>query len=167
MPDMDEKQWASIIADSLAWEEAHLSVENATRALPAALRGRRAPAIDRSVWEILEHIRIAQHDLLEFCTSSAYRDELEWPSDYWPPHPAPPDDESWHACLASIARDRADLAAFARSNAERLTERIAAGTGQTSLRTLLVALDHSSYHTAQLVAVRRLIGAWPPEDPDA
>jgi uncharacterized damage-inducible protein DinB len=160
---MDPNAWAGIVTDALNWEQAHLNVENAAAGLAPEQRGQRAPAIERSVWEILEHIRIAQHDLLRFCTDPAYHHDLEWPAEYWPPDPAPGDEEIWSGTLEAIRRDREALVAYAVAHAETLTEKIPAGTGQTYLRTVLVAMDHTAYHTAQLVAVRRLIGAWPPE----
>jgi uncharacterized damage-inducible protein DinB len=160
---MDPNAWAGIVTDALNWEQAHLNVENAAAGLAPEQRGQRAPAIERSVWEILEHIRIAQHDLLRFCTDPAYHHDLEWPAEYWPPDPAPGDEEIWSGTLEAIRRDREALVAYAVAHAGTLTEKIPAGTGQTYLRTVLVAMDHTAYHTAQLVAVRRLIGAWPPE----
>lgn len=152
--------WAQIVASSLAWEQAHASLENAVKNLPQELRGRRPPGYPHSVWELLEHIRLSQRDLLDFCVDPSYR-EQNWPDDYWPATPAPASPSAWDECLAGIRRDAKALAQFAEDNAERLTEKIPHGTGQTYLRTVLVAVDHTSYHVGQIVAVRRLLGAWP------
>jgi uncharacterized damage-inducible protein DinB len=156
----DMKRWASILGSSLTWEQAHASLNNAVKNLPVGLRGERPTGYPHSVWELLEHIRLSQRDLLDFCTDPDYR-EKKWPDDYWPADPAPPGDSAWEECLAEIARDAAALAKFAEDNAAKLTEKIPHGTGQTYLRTVLVAVDHTAYHVGQIVAVRRLLGAWP------
>ena len=100
------------------------------------------------------------HDLLEFCTNPKYH-EPKWPDDYWPGSPEPPSKTAWDECLATIRADAKSFADFAVKNVATLTEKIPHGTGQTYLRTVLVAVDHASYHVGQIVAVRRLLGAWP------
>jgi uncharacterized damage-inducible protein DinB len=109
---------------------------------------------------LLDHIRATQHDLLEFCTNENYH-EPKWPDDYWPKAPAPNDDAAWNDCVTSIHHDTKALAEFATNDPRDLTARIPHGTGQTYLRTVLVAVDHTSYHVGQIIAVRRLLGAWP------
>jgi hypothetical protein len=113
------------------------------------------------VWELIEHARRTQHDLLEFCTNANYK-ELKWPDDYWPSPDQVPTEQEWTQSLAGIKRDTAALKKFTTDSDVDLTARIPHGTGQTYLRTILVAMDHTSYHTAQVVAVRRLLHAWPP-----
>lgn len=153
--------WASIVASALTWEQAHMSLDHAAQGLSPALRGTRPPDFPHSAWELLDHVRRTQRDLLEFCTNPNYR-EQKWPDDYWPDSPEPPSDAAWTACLAVIRADAQALADFTITNAATLTAKIPHGTGQTYLRTVLVAVDHMSYHAGQLVAVRRLLGAWPP-----
>jgi uncharacterized damage-inducible protein DinB len=157
---MDAENCADTVARALSWEEAHKPTEATVLNLPPELRGRPAAGIGKSVWQLLVHIQVAQHDLLEFCRNPQYSHDLIWPDDYWPHDPEPPDDAAWNATVDAIVRDREELAAFARVNAARLSEPIAWGTGQTYLRTVLVAMDHTAYHTAQIVAVRRVLGAW-------
>ena len=158
---MPSSSWQQIVASSLSWEQAHTRLDSAVDRLAPADRGRRPEGYPHSVWQLLEHIRISQRDLLEFCTSASYAHDLKWPDDYWPKDPAPGGDEEWEACLADIKRDRAALAEFTTSGSVDLTAAIPHGTGQTYLRTVLVAVDHTSYHVGQIVDVRRLIGAWP------
>jgi uncharacterized damage-inducible protein DinB len=153
--------WASIVASALTWEQAHASLDQSVEGLSPALRGKRAPNYPHSAWELLDHIRRTQRDLLEFCTNPKYH-EPKWPDDYWPGSPEPPSDAAWTECLAAIRADAQALADFTIKNAATLTDKIPHGTGQTYLRTVLVAVDHASYHTGQIVAVRRLLGAWPP-----
>jgi uncharacterized damage-inducible protein DinB len=159
---MTEKQdWRAIVASSLDWEQAHAKLENVVKDLAAPLRGERPAGYPHSAWELLEHIRITQHDLLDFCQNPDYEEKLEWPRDYWPPTPAPPTADAWDKSIASCARDRQALARFATESKIDLTTKIPHGTGQTYLRTILVAVDHASYHIGQIVLVRRLLGAWP------
>jgi len=153
-------QWAEIVASSLTWEQAHASLDHSADGLAPALRGQRPPNYPHSAWELLDHIRRTQHDLLEFCTNPKYH-EPKWPDDYWPGSPEPPSKTAWDECLATIRADAKSFADFAVKNVATLTEKIPHGTGQTYLRTVLVAVDHASYHVGQIVAVRRLLGAWP------
>ncbi len=153
--------WAEIVASSLDWEQAHATLDNAVKGLAPELRGRRPDGLPHSVWELVEHIRLTQHDLLEFCANAKYH-EPKWPDDYWPKTQGPPGAAAWDECLAEIRRETRALAEFTKANVATLTERIPHGTGQTYLRTVLVSLDHTSYHTGQIITVRRLLGAWPP-----
>jgi uncharacterized damage-inducible protein DinB len=138
-----------------------MSLDNAVKSLPPELRGKRPEGLPYSVWELVEHIRLTQRDLLEFCVNSDY-DEPKWPDDYWPRTPAPPTEASWSESLELIRRDAHELAKFTTDNAPTLTQKIPHGTGQTYLRTVLVAVDHTSHHLGQIIAARRLLGAWPP-----
>jgi uncharacterized damage-inducible protein DinB len=156
---MPQGDWRAIVASALDWEQAHVSLDDAIADLPPNRRGERANGFPHSVWELLDHIRRTQADLLEFCRNPRYH-EPTWPDDYWPSTPAPPDESTWERCLAEIRRDRDALARFARESDVDLTTRIPHGTGQTYLRTIIVAVDHTSYHVGQIVAVRRLLGAW-------
>lgn len=151
---------AAIVASSLSWEQAHATLDHALKDLPARLRGVRPDKCPHSVWELVDHIRRTQHDLLDFCVNPQYEEKLEWPDDYWPSSPAPAGDGEWTESLAAIHRDIAALAQFTSTHAATLEQKIPHGTGQTYLRTVLVAVDHTSYHVGQIVMVRRLFGAW-------
>jgi hypothetical protein len=157
----NDEAWKAIVASSLDWEQAHLSLENAVKGLPANLRGRRPEGLPHSPWELVEHIRIAQNDLLDFCRNPNYSHDLEWPDDYWPEEVDSVSDKEWEKSLDHIRRDRDDLKNFTTESGRDLTAKIPHGTGQTYLRTILVTVDHTAYHTGELVAVRRLLGAWP------
>lgn len=152
--------WQEIVASTLDWDQAHITLEGALKGLTAEDRGRRAEGYPHSVWQLLEHIRIAQHDLLDFCRNPSYSHDLKWPDDYWPSDPAPAGDEAWRASLEQLRNDRGEMAAFVTGGTADLTAKIPHGTGQTYLRTVLVAVDHAAYHLGQIVDVRRLLGAW-------
>jgi uncharacterized damage-inducible protein DinB len=159
---MTSPTWQDIVASSLDWDQAHVSLDSAIAGLTAEARGRRPAGYPHSVWQLLEHIRLAQHDLLDFCINPNYSHDLAWPDDYWPKAPAPPSDEAWEASIEQIKRDRAHLVRFTTEGSVDLTAAIPHGTGQTYLRTIIVAVDHAAYHVGQIVDVRRLNGDWAP-----
>jgi uncharacterized damage-inducible protein DinB len=150
-----------LLARSLDWSDTHVSFDEAVRDLPAHLRGARPAGLPHSPWELIEHIRIAQRDILNFSVSARY-DKLEWPADYWPPSSGPADQEAWERSIAAIREDRARLQELARDARYDLMAVTPHGTDQTYLRELLLVVDHTAYHVGQLVVVRQLLGAWPP-----
>jgi uncharacterized damage-inducible protein DinB len=150
--------WRAIVASSIDWEQAHTSFDTAVAKLPPRLRGRRPKGFPHSPWELVEHIRMAQADLLEFMTNRNYSAPV-WPDDYWPKSPSPTG-AAWSRSLSAIKRDRQRLKRLVTSSSLDLTGEIPWGGGKTYLRTILVAVDHESYHVGQLIAVRRLLGNW-------
>jgi uncharacterized damage-inducible protein DinB len=147
------------IAKLLDWEEAHVGFDKALAGLAAASRGVRPAGSTHSAWELVEHIRICQRDILSFCVDAEYQ-EHQWPGDYWPPTPAPPTALAWDASLEGYRRDREALQQLARNTTIDLLGKVPNGSGQTYLRELLLVADHTSYHVAQLVDLRRQLGAW-------
>jgi uncharacterized damage-inducible protein DinB len=143
----------------LGWSDAHISFDDAVAGLPAALRGRVPPGLPYSAWQLVEHLRLAQADILEFCVSRRYQ-EKQWPTDYWPPAAAPPSARAWSTSIARFKRDRRALERLALDPRRDLLAPVPAGTGQTFLREILLAADHAAYHVGQLIAVRRLLGCW-------
>jgi hypothetical protein len=149
------------LARSLDWEEAHVGLDKAVAGIPPDKRGARAAGFEHSPWQLLEHIRIAQDDILDFCVNPAYQHTMKWPDDYWPKDPAPPGEQAWTDSIASCVRSREELKRLARE-IEDLTAKVPTGKGhQTYLRAILLAADHVAYHVGQIVAVRRAIGIWP------
>jgi uncharacterized damage-inducible protein DinB len=151
--------WRRLIADALDWEQGHASLDAAAREVPRELRGRRPVGSPHSVWDLLDHIRRTQADLLDFMTNEHYA-APSWPKDYWPAPAAVPSAHAWAKCLAQIRADREELKRLALSESTDLTAEIPWGDGQTYLRCILLVIDHTSYHVGQMVMVRRLIGAW-------
>lgn len=148
------------LAKALHWEEAHVGFEKSLAGLPSRARGTRPPGFEHSVWELLEHIRLAQDDILDFCVNAAYEHTMAWPADYWPTTPAPPDDAAWDASIASVVASRARFEALTQ-DIEDLTASVPTGTAtQTYLRAVLLAADHVAYHVGQIVQVRKALGAW-------
>lgn len=149
------------LAKLLSWGDAHSSFESAVADLPAELRGTNPSNLPYSPWQLVEHLRITQADILDFCRNPKYR-ELTWPDDYWPSSKSPPDSAAWDNSVRSFLRDRAALQDLSRDPKINLEARIPHGEGQTYLREILLAADHAAYHIGELVVVRRLLGAWPP-----
>jgi len=146
----------------LEWDDAHVTFDRAVEAMPADRRGARAAGFEHSPWQLVEHIRIAQQDILDFCVNAGYAHAMRWPEDYWPPEPAPASPQAWTESLASYAHDREALKRLARDVAD-LTAPVPTGTPmQTYLRAILLTADHTAYHVGQIVAVRRALGLWPP-----
>jgi len=148
------------VAKLLDWQEAHVGFDRAVADLAEPLRGRVPSGLPYSPWQLVEHLRITQHDILDFCRNPAYR-ELSWPDDYWPRSPAPPSGSAWDESVRRFREDRAALQRLARDPAIDLAAPIPHGTSQTYLRELLLAADHTAYHVGELIVVRRLLGAWP------
>jgi uncharacterized damage-inducible protein DinB len=144
----------------LNWEDAHTSFDSAVADLPVQVRSQRPAGLPYSPWQLMEHLRITQHDILDFCLNPQYA-ELNWPNDYWPASAAPPDARAWAQSIAAFQRDRAALQQLADNLEIELESPIPHGTGQTYLRELLLAADHAAYHVGELIVVRRLLGAWP------
>ena len=145
----------------LDWEEAHVGFDMAVGDIPADKRGARAQGFEHSSWQLLEHMRIAQKDILDFSVSRAYVHELTWPDDYWRKNPMPPDAAAWDVSVADFKSDREKLKQLARNEAIDLLTQVPTGTAhQTVLRGILLAADHTAYHLGQLVAVRRALGIW-------
>ena len=155
----DEKAWRDLVGKLLAWEDAHVGFEAAVAGIPPKLRGVRPPGAPHSAWEIVEHLRLAQLDILDFCINPHY-EEKKWPDDYWPSSAAPPSNAAWEASIAQSLRDRQALQKLAANPKIKLTARIPHGSGQTYLRELVLVADHAAYHVGQLVLVRQLLGIW-------
>ena len=145
----------------LDWKNAHADLDAAVAGLDPALRGVRPAGLPYSIWEEVEHIRIALHDIWDFCVNPKYAEHLRWPDDYWPPTAAPPNDDAWDASLAEIRADIAAMKGWALDPSTDLAGRVPWGSGQTNVREILVAADHAAYHVGQIVLLRRLLGAWP------
>ena len=138
---------------------AHLSFEKAVAGLPVKLRGKRPRGAPHSPWEILEHLRIAQWDILEFSTNPKHVSP-PWPEGYWPEGAAPASSSSWQRTVRDFRRDLKAVQELVANPATDLFIPIPHGSGQTILREALLVADHNAYHLGELVLVRRLLGAW-------
>ena len=138
---------------------AHATFDAAVADLPADLRGKKPKAAEHTPWQLLEHLRIAQWDILEFSRNSKHVSP-KWPDGYWPKTAEPPSSAAWSN---SVRRFRADLEAMAKLVSDKkrdLYKPFPWGEGQTLLREALLVADHNAYHVGQLISLRRLLGAW-------
>lgn len=142
----------------LQMEGAHISFDDAVTDFPEALRGTKPPGAPHSAWELLEHLRLAQEDILDFSRNPAYVDRA-FPDDYWPASPEPPSEEAWHQSVRQFQQDLAEMRALIADEAHDLFAPLPHGTGQTLLREALLVADHNSYHLGQLVFLRKLLQA--------
>ncbi|PYP41889.1 MAG: ABC transporter [Gemmatimonadetes bacterium] len=142
----------------LDWEDAHVGFDKAVAGVPKALRGTIPEGSAHSLWQLLEHLRICQLDILDFCRNPGY---VEMPMEaYWPSSATPPSERAWAESVAAFRRDRDELKRLAADRGVDLFARIPHGSGQTYLRELLLVADHNAYHVGQLVALRRRLGTW-------
>jgi len=140
---------------------AHATFETVVRSFPAELRGVRPDGFVHTAWRLLEHLRIAQEDILEFSRNESW-ESPEFPDGYWPPGDAPPTATAWNESLAAF---RAGLAAMRDLVTDPTTDLLAElpwGDGATILHEALLVADHNAYHLAQIVDLRRALGTWPP-----
>jgi hypothetical protein len=149
------------LAAALAGKGAHVDFEGAIRNFPPELRGVKPGKVPHTGWQLLEHIRITQADILDFCVNPKYQ-ELKWPDEYWPASAAPPDEAAWEQSIAAYRRDVKAMQDLISDAGRDLHSRIPHGDGQTLFREAILVIDHNSYHLGQLVFVRQLLGSWPP-----
>ena len=147
------------LIENLRGSNAHSDFADTVRDFPADLRGKRPKGSPHSPWEILEHMRIAQWDILEF-TRDPNHLSPSFPDGYWPATPEPPDDKAWDRSVNSFCQDLNSLCALIADESTDLFARIPHGTGQNVLREAFVTADHNSYHLGQLLLLRRILGAW-------
>ena len=156
---MNDKALREHVVSLLAGGNAHLDWKAGFKGIPPKLRGVRPAGLAYSVWELLEHMRIAQWDIYEFSRNSKHVSP-EWPGGYWPKTPAPPSAKAWDESLKSFSEDLGAMKKLVDNPKTNLFARIPHGTGQTILREALLIADHNAYHLGQVLAVRRLLGAW-------
>jgi DinB superfamily len=142
--------------------QAHVTFDDALKDLPAELRGTVPPKLPYSAWQLLEHLRITQRDILNFSAppTGGYQ-PLEWPADYWPRSPLPPGPRAWDQSIAAIRTDLEHFEALIQNPGADLFKPFRWGDGQNLLREALLIADHTAYHLGELVVLRRLLGAWP------
>jgi DinB family protein len=138
---------------------AHATFDAAVKNFPAELRGKRPKGGEYSPWQLLEHLRIAQRDILEFSRDAKHKSP-KWPEEYWPKSPEPPDEKAWDKSVRAFRKDLKALSELVSNEKTDLYAKIPHGDGQTILREALLTADHNAYHVGQLVLVRKLLGAW-------
>ena len=154
-PDASLRKWLDWL---LAGGGAHVSFDDAFRGLPPKLRGAHAPGLEHTAWQLLEHMRIAQWDILDFSVNPKYK-PMAWPAGYWPKTDAPPKG-AWEKSVRNFRADLAAMRKLVKNPRTDLHAKLPWGEGQTILREALLLADHNAYHLGQLVLVRKAVGAW-------
>ena len=144
----------------LAGRQAHVDFDTALDKLPQELQGEKPEGAPHTLWQLLEHMRIAQWDILEFSRNPEHVSP-KYPEGYWPESESPPDQQAWQNSVASFRTDLQAVAELVADPSTDLYAQIPHGTGQTILKEALLIADHNAYHLGQLVLLRRLLGAWP------
>jgi hypothetical protein len=156
---VNEKALREKLAEVLSWGEAHADWKKALANVDPAKRGVRPQGTPHSLWELLEHTRIAQWDILEF-TREAKHKSPDWPSGYWPASAAPADEAAWHASVKALFADMKKMQDLVNDPKISLDAKLPHGDGQTLLRQILLLADHSAYHLGEFVLTRRALGDW-------
>lgn len=138
---------------------AHAKFEEVVADLPAGLQGKKVANLPYTAWALLEHVRIAQWDILDFSQNPKYK-TMEWPKDYWPATEAPPKADAWSKSIKAFKKDLKEMKELVADPKTDLHKKIPWGDGQTILREALLVADHNAYHLGQMVTLRRLLGAW-------
>jgi hypothetical protein len=147
------------VVDLLRGRNAHIDFDKAVADLPSNLRGIKPKGAPHTAWQLVEHMRIAQWDILEFSRDPKHVSPA-WPEGYWPKTEAPPSPAAWNNSLRKFRADWKAMAKLVADKKKNVFARIPHGTGQTLLREALLVADHNAYHTGQLVLLRRWLGAW-------
>lgn len=137
---------------------AHVPFNEAVKDLPFEDLGKKPQHLPYSIWQLTEHIRITQKDILDFCVNDNYK-ELNWPNDYWPAEDAPKSEEQWKKTVQQINDDLTAFIHIIKTSVD-IYEPFTHGNGQSLFREALVIADHNSYHTGEIILLRRLLGNW-------
>ncbi|MDR8391346.1 DinB family protein [Aliifodinibius sp. S!AR15-10] len=147
------------LLDQLVNEHAHTSFSNAVSGLTPNEVGIQPDSLPYSIWQLVEHIRIAQSDIVQFCIDPDYQSP-EWPKGYWPTNAAPSGTKEWKDSIKQIESDLQQMVELVKDPKNDLFEPFPHGDGQTLFREAILVIDHNSYHTGQIVTMRRLLGLW-------
>jgi DinB superfamily len=147
------------LLELLGGGHAHLDFEKATADIPVQLRGAKPPGLPFTPWRLVEHMRIAQWDILQF-TIDSHHVSPDFPDGYWPLDDAPPNPEAWNQSITAFQADLKAMMDLVANAKKDLFTPLPHGQGQTILREALLVADHNAYHLGQLMTVRRLLGAW-------
>jgi DinB superfamily len=159
MAKSEDRVLRDALVEFLRGASAHADFETVVKGFPAELRGKKPKGSEHSAWQLVEHIRLALDDLYAFSTNPEYT-AMKWPDDYWPEEAAPPSEAAWSASVRAVKRGLEEFEKLIGDAKTNFSATIPWGEGQTILREVLLAGQHTSYHVGQLVSLRRELGAW-------
>jgi len=158
---MSDQSLRDHLLELLRGGSAHLGFDEAIEGLSSDLRGTKHPELTHTAWQLLEHLRITQWDILDFSRNADYA-AIKWPDDYWPKTAAPPDDAAWDQTVEQFRRDLKAMQDLVSDPQTDLYAKLPWGEGQTILREAMLVADHNAYHIGQIVSLRQALGAWQP-----
>ena len=147
------------VVDLFEKANSHASLDDALDAIPFSLLGEKPDSLPYSIWQLAEHIRIAQWDILEF-SKNAKHVSPKWPNEYWPKEKAPKNEDAWNKCVNAIKQERKEFVNLIENSGNDLYKTFEHGEGQSLLKEAFVLADHNSYHTAEIIVIRRLLKEW-------
>ena len=156
MPKQETVSLRKTLAELLRMKGAHVSLHDAVSDFPPALRGVKPPGAPHTAWQLLEHMRLAQEDILDFSRNPKYK-EKTFPGDYWPATETPPNEQAWAKSIETFQEDLRQMQELIAETKHDLLAKLPHGTGQTLLREALLVADHNAYHLGQLVFLRKIL----------
>ena len=156
---MDATAFKQNLSQLLQKSDAHADLDSALNGLDGQSRGIKLPHLPYTIWQLVEHLRIAQQNILDFCKNENYK-PLAWPEEYWPKETAPENEQQWTETLNGIRKSLADFTGLVTAESSDLLKPFAHGNGQNLLREAILVIDHLSYHTGQIILIRRLLDNW-------
>jgi hypothetical protein len=156
---MSDRQHAFLrkqLVDAMSGHQAHVDFDSVVSDFPAEVRGTKSDGSPHTAWQLLEHMRIAQHDILEFSRNPKY-ESPKWPEGYWPKTEAPPEERAWDASIQAFREDAGELEELVNNPEQELFKPFEHGEGQTLLREALLVATHNSYHLGQLMYLKKML----------
>lgn len=154
-----EKAVRSLLLEQLEGKNAHVDFNQAVQGLTYKQAGIRVEGVPHTIWELIEHIRIAQDDILEFSKNPDYEAPV-WPDEYWPADSKPRSKEQFEKSIGAIQKGIKEMKELVRNPQNNLQKLLSYGDGQTLFREAMLIVDHNAYHIGQIVLIRRLLGSW-------
>lgn len=154
-----EKTVRELLLEQLEGRNAHVGFDQAVQGLTYKQIGIQVEGLPHTIWDLIEHIRVAQDDILEFCKNPHY-EAIDWPDDYWPKASAPAGKKEFEQSVQAVQDGIEEMRAMIRNPENNLQVPFAHGNGQTFFREAMLIVDHNSYHIGQIVQIRRLLGSW-------
>lgn len=155
----DQSRIRELLLEQMSERNAHVDFPKAVEGLSLEETGLKPKGFDHSIWELIEHIRIAQYDILEFSRNPDYKSP-SWPDGYWPQEHQPSDIEEWQTSVKAIAEDHKEMEELVKNPENDLLEPLPHGDGQTLFREAMLIVDHNAYHIGQIVQLRKALDIW-------
>jgi len=155
----DQSRVRELLLEQLTGRNAHVNFETAVEGLSLENTGNKPDGFSHTIWELVEHIRIAQHDIVSFSKDPHYQSP-EWPDGYWPESNKPANEEQWKESLQAIKKDQREMESLVKDKNNDLLKPLAHGDGQTLFREAMLIVDHNAYHIGQIVQMRKAMGNW-------